>query len=164
MAEKLPRIQRACAAGLTTISLRWRGDNSETEINLAGWIATGGDALARLTDPKAFSQVRVVDYGAAIEWDEDADLAIDAAHLKLLAEEQQPFGCDNLRAWQDTVGLSNNEAADLLGVRLSTWNGYRAGGPIPAQIAMLCRAVLRDPVLMQAHYRPRVAGRPKKTA
>jgi type IV secretory pathway TrbD component len=61
------------------------------------------------------------------------------------------------------MSLSNNEAADLLGISASTWNAYKAGAPIPAAVAMLCRAAQRDPILMQAHYRPRQAGRPRKS-
>jgi hypothetical protein len=52
----------------------------------------------------------------------------------------------------------------LIGVSLSTWNGYEAGSPIPRPIAMICRAVLRDPIMMQAHPRPRVAERPRNNA
>jgi hypothetical protein len=58
-----------------------------------------------------FARARVENYGAAITWD-DGDLAIDAYHLKKLADEQKPF----------------------------------------------------DPIMMQAHLRPRVAGRPRKAA
>jgi hypothetical protein len=58
--------------------------------------------------------------------------------------------------------LSNNEVADLLSISLSTWNAYKAGdSDIPPLIGMACRAMLRDPVLMQAHYRPRKTGRPR---
>jgi hypothetical protein len=31
-------------------------------------------------------------------------------------------------------------------------------------VAMILRAVLRDPLMMQAHLRPRVAGRPRSKA
>lgn len=94
MAEKLPRIERARADGPATISLRWRGDTGETVVNLAGWIATGGDTLARLTDATVFATVRVGDYGASLEWGENGDLAIDAGHLKMLADELRPFTSD----------------------------------------------------------------------
>jgi len=96
-------------------------------------------------------------------WD-DGDLAIDAFHLKKLADEQKPFGANDVRVWQEKTGLSNNEAAALIGVSLSTWNGYKAGSPIPKPVAMLCRAITRDPIMMQAHLRPRVAGRPRSKA
>jgi hypothetical protein len=91
------------------------------------------------------------------------DLAIDAAHLKLLADEQKIFDAREASKWQDELGLSNNEAADLLHISLSSWNSYKAGtAPIPTPLAMLCRAILRDPILVQAHLRPRRTGRPRK--
>jgi hypothetical protein len=110
-----------------------------------------------------YSRARVENYGAAVAWD-DGDLAIDAVHLKKLADEQKPFGPDDARVWQERTELSNNEAASLIGVSLSTWNGYKAGSPIPKTVAMLCRAIVRDPIMMQAHLRPRVAGRPRSKA
>jgi len=36
-----------------------------------------------------FARARVENHGAAVAWDAD-DLAIDAHHLKMLAEEQKP--------------------------------------------------------------------------
>ena len=130
-------------------------------VNLSGWIATGGDILAPLRDPAMFSRAAIVNYGAAVGWDDD-DLAIDALHLKELAEEQRPFSNNDVRIWQNAVKLSNNEAADLLGVSLSTWNAYKAGAAIPQPVAIALRAALRGPLVMQAHLRPRTAGRPRK--
>ena len=66
--------------------------------------------------------------------------------------------------WQSEVDLSNREAADLLGVSLSTWNNYRAGMTVPTPVQMIIRAVKRDPIIMQAYFRPRRAGRPPKEA
>jgi type IV secretory pathway TrbD component len=61
--------------------------------------------------------------------------------------------------------LSNQEAAALLGIAVSTWSAYKAQGNIPSAVAMLCRAARRDPILMHAHFRPRrAAGRPRKIA
>jgi type IV secretory pathway TrbD component len=92
-------------------------------------------------------------------------LLIDAVHLEQLALEQRPFGAEEAAEWQRAMQLSNQEAAALLGVAVSTWNAYKAQGNIPAAVAMLCRAARRDPILMHAHFRPRrAAGRPRKTA
>jgi DNA-binding transcriptional regulator YiaG len=98
-----------------------------------------------------------------VTWDNgDGDLAIDAVHLKRLAEEQKPFDSEDVGKWQERVRLSNREVAVLLGVALSTWNSYKAGAKIPKPTEMLLRAIERDPVLLQAHYRPLTAGRPRK--
>lgn len=121
----------------------------------------GGDVLAQLRDPPVFARARLENYGADVASD-DGDLAIDAVHLKMLADEQKPFGPDDARVWQEQTELSNNEAASLIGVSLSAWNGYKAGSPIPKTVAMLCRAIVRDPIMTQAHLPPRVAGLPRR--
>jgi hypothetical protein len=163
MASKnLPRIQSVAAEGPTMLKVKWKG-GSANSIDLAGWIATGSPALAPLKDPAIFSHPRVVEYGTAVAWDDDDDLMIDAAHLELIASEQRPFRAADAAKWQREVALSNGEAADLLGISVSTWAAYKAGARIPETIGMLCRAVRRDPILLYAHYRPRQRGRPRKS-
>jgi hypothetical protein len=163
MEKELPRIEAVTVDGPSTLHVRWRGDKHEDTVNLIGWIATGGDILAPLRDPEVFAQAAVESHGRAVGWGDD-DLAIDALHLKKLAEEQRPFGNSAVCEWQDALELSNREAADLIGVSLSTWNTYKVAAAIPRTVAMLLRATRRDPLLMQAHLRPRTAGRPKKVA
>jgi hypothetical protein len=34
-------------------------------------------------------------------------------------------------------------------------NMTNEAAPVPVALAMLCRAILRDPIVMQAHLRPR---------
>ena len=161
--DKTPRIERVVARGPTTLRIKWRHGPNDN-IDLAGWIATGGDILARLNNFELFKKARLADYGAAVAWDDD-DLRIDAVHLEQLAREQRPFGARQAAAWQRTMQLSNHEAAALLGIAVSTWNAYKAQGHIPSAVAMLCRAAQRDPIMMQAHFRPRrTAGRPRKVA
>lgn len=161
---QLPRIKSVSVSGPSILEVRWQNATRVDAVDLAGWIATGGDILSELSDPKVFNAASVANYGAAVAWDAD-DLAIDAAHLKLIADEQRPFLGSDAAKWQQGVGLSNNEVADLLGIGLSTWNDYKARKDLqlPAAVAMICRAVLRDPLLMQAHLRPRKHGRPKQS-
>ncbi len=162
MNRPLPRIRSVSAEGPSTIHVRWRG-NGDARIDLAGWIATGGDILAPLRSPELFGHAHVAGHGTAVAWDDD-DLMIDAAHLEELALQQQPFDRAHLVQWQLDHSLSNQEAADFLHISLSTYNGYKAGNPIPAVIGMVCRMTGRDPLLLQAHFRPRRPGRPRKTA
>ena len=123
----------------------------------------GGDILARLNSD-LFGKAGIADYGAAVAWDDD-DLRIDAVHLEQLAQEQRPFGAKEASKWQRMMQLSNQEAAALLGIAVSTWNAYKAQGNIPSGVAMLCRAARRDPIMMHAHFRPRrAAGRPRRIA
>jgi len=163
MGQAMPRISAVGAVSDRIIKVKWK-DRSSDRIDLSGWIATGGDVLVPLRDSNIFKNPRVAEYGSSVAWGEDDDLRIDAVHLEQIAAEQRPFGAREATAWQKVMALSNSEAADLLGISVSTWNAYKAGASVPAAIAMLCRAARRDPILMQAHYRPRRAGRPRKSA
>jgi type IV secretory pathway TrbD component len=162
--DKTPRIARVTVPGPTTLRIKWKQGPTD-QVELAGWIATGGDILSALNKPAVFAKARVADYGSSVAWGDDDDLRIDAVHLEKLAREQRPFGAKDASEWQTEMRLSNSEVASFLGIAISTWNTYKAGGIIPAAVAMLCRAAQRDPVLMHAHFRPRrTAGRPRKTA
>ena len=164
MDKELPRIENVTVDGPLTLRIRWRGKRVTDTVNLSGWIATGGDILAPLRDPRVFARVEISSYGAAVTWDHgEGDLSIDAVHLSKLAQEQKPFSNNDVRAWQTSTQLSNNECAELVGVSLSTWNSYRADAKVPHLVAITLRAALRDPLVMQAHLRPRVAGRPRKS-
>lgn len=157
----MPRI-KSVKSGERVLTLSWKTGGRDT-IDLTGWIATGGDLLAHLGDPKVFETARIAAYGSAIAWGaDDSDLMIDAVHLQALAAEQRPFDGERLIEWQADTDLSNREAADFLGVALSTFNAYKAGASIPAVVGMVCRASRRDPILLQAHYRPRKPGRPRR--
>lgn len=162
MTETMPRITAVEARLPATVIVDV--DNGERYmVDLTGWIATGGEILASLQSPGIFERAFVSDHGAAVAWDDD-DLAIDARHLQLLAREQQEFDRNAIAAWQAAMELSNHEAADFLGIAVSTWNTYKAGSTIPAAVAMACRAAERDPIIMQAHFRPRrAAGRPRES-
>ncbi len=158
-----PRIESVTAVGPTTVVVAWRGGREST-VDLAGWIGRDNPRIAPLRDAEMFKRASVGALGGNITWDGDeGDLAIDAIHLAMIADEQEPFRAAEAAAWQAELGLSNQEAAGLLGVVPSTWNAYKAGATIPATIARLCRAAHRDPVILHAHLKPRTPGRPKGT-
>ena len=163
MENRLPRIESVKVDGPSTVRVRWKGQRSADIVDLAGWIATGGEILAPLKDPGVFTRAGVGGYGSAVEWD-DGDLAIDAVHLKLLADAQRPFDNNQLREWQHLAQISNAEAADLVGVSASTWASYRVSAKIPQSVAIVCKASMRDPLWMQAYLKPRTSGRPRKAA
>ncbi|GGB10237.1 hypothetical protein GCM10011491_42740 [Brucella endophytica] len=158
----MPRIESVKPAPNMTLEIQWK-DAPASTVNLVGWVATGGELLAPLKSPDIWKTAAVADYGATVEWAGE-DLAIDAYHLFQIAEDQRDFTSDDLCRWQEAAALSNNEAADFLGVSLRTWKNYRAGAPISHAVKMLLRASQRDPLLMHAHYRPRQTGRPKRAA
>jgi hypothetical protein len=88
MTDELPWIEAVSVTQPATLRLRWRGRRAGDSVDLTGWIATGGRMLAPLRDAQVFAKASVGNYGAAVVWD-DGDLAIDAAHLKMLANEQK---------------------------------------------------------------------------
>ena len=161
----LPRIAAVDALVGPHLTVTWTSGGRD-DIDLSGWIATGGAFFAQLSDTRVFASAVPAEYGTMVQWAGDDNLVIDAFHLALLAEQQRPFGSAELTAWQQQLGLSNAEAADLLDIGRSTWHGYKSGdAAIPAAVRIACRAVARDKVLFEAYYRPRPpAGRPRKSA
>jgi len=166
MTRTTPRIATVRVAPPSALLIDWTNGGVD-HVELAGWIATGGDVLAALRDRAVFASAHPIEFGSAVGFgdDDDDDLAIDAIHLQKIAAEQLPFSGGDLAAWQAVERLSNNEAADLLGIGLSTFNAYKAGtSKIPDVVAIACRAISRDPTIKHAHLKPRKAGRPRKTA
>jgi hypothetical protein len=86
MTDELPRIEAVSVTQPATLRLRWRGRSASDSVDLTDWIATGGETLAPLREAPVFAKASVENYGAAVVWD---DGAIDAAHLKTLADEQK---------------------------------------------------------------------------
>jgi len=97
----------------TTVLIDWKDGRSDV-IDLAGWIGNA-ELLAPLRDPKVFARGRVDEYGAAVIWDDAEILAIDSLHLDLIAREQKPFSTDELIAWQQEAGMTDDDAADFVG-------------------------------------------------
>ncbi|HYH19777.1 MAG TPA: hypothetical protein VD995_14280 [Azospirillum sp.] len=157
------RIAAVEAATGRMLIVTWDHGGTD-EVDLSGWI--GFHDIAELRDESVFRRPEIAEYGSAVQWAGNEDLAIDSVHLELLAEQQRPFGSTDLTAWQERLGLSNQEAADLLDVALSTFHTYKSGtARIPSVVQIACRAIERDPLLFEAHYRPRrPSGRPPKAA
>lgn len=161
MDTSTPRISAVAAtmpgqiAVTFTRAPKWHGKRT-VMVDLDGWIATGGDVLAPLKRLDVFWRAAPAEYGAGVTWDGDeGDLAIDAVHLEKIAREQQPFGAYEITDWQEGLGISNREAAGLLGISTTTWGEYKAGtAPIPHAVRLLCRSILRDPLTLHAWLIP----------
>ncbi|KAF0221625.1 MAG: hypothetical protein FD176_3096 [Rhodospirillaceae bacterium] len=137
--------------------IRWRDDH-ETLVDLTGVIADF-KLFSSLADPAEFATVTVAGYGSGVTWACGLDYSADSLHQ--LAEDQRGWTGTDVARWQDHLGLSNQEAADLLGVALSTFKSLRVPTrSISASVKIACRALETDRSLFQAHYRPRVTGRP----
>lgn len=88
---RLPRIESVTVTGPTALGIRWRAGHFD-RIDLAGWIASGDDHLAPLAKPDVFARAALDEYGSAVVWGGDGDLAIDALHLSLLSDAQRKAG------------------------------------------------------------------------
>jgi hypothetical protein len=159
--DKLPRIDTVAVKGDRTLELRLR-DGQKRSVSLAGFIARY-ENLAPLDDPAVFAKARVVAWGAAVGWTDDME--ISAGLLLRAAEEQQPFRSADFTAWMQRLHVSNKEAADVLGLSLSSVKNMKSGdAEISTAVGAMCRALEADPSLFAAHFRPRVTGRPRKLA
>ncbi len=159
----VPEIASVTAEPGHVLNIEWVGGGS-IRVDLSGWI--GFHKIADLQDEAVFSRPEIGEEADTVQWNGDEDLSIDSVHLEMLAEQQAEFTSADLSVWQDRFGLSNREAADLLGVAPSTWSLYKAGGTIPGAVRIACRAVEKDALLFEAHFRPsrRPSGRPPKAA
>lgn len=154
-------ILRIAAVGAEpghVLNIRWT-DGTSARVDLSGWI--GLHEITELRNEAVFRQPEVGEYGASVQWAGDEDLSIDTVHLELLAQQQAPFGADDIATWQARHSVSNQEAADLHGVAVNTWMNYKSGATrVPRGVAIACRAMDRDPLIFEAHFRPRHPGRP----
>lgn len=157
--ETIPRFSEVKAIAPDTLDIVW-DDGRSQQVSLAGWIAAND--LSRVFGVTCrFDDIRVIDYGTGIQWGDDEDLAIDNLHVLMIGEEQQEISGGDLSRWQESMRVSNQEAADLIGVRVSTWHNYKSGeNRIPKGTQIALRAMLKDPVVFEAHFRPRRTGRP----
>ncbi len=156
MNPNLPRLKSVRALPGRKLKLVWQ--SGETRLcGLTGLIARV-PALTPLADATIFAGVKMIDWGAAVGWSNGLDLSAQTLHQ--ISGEQQNFGAQAFRKWQTELNLSNQEAADALGLALGTIKNYRKGNVIPLAIAVACRAMLNDPHVIAAHYRPRKPGRP----
>lgn len=161
--KKSPRITAATMAG-TLLSVAW-DDGTANTVELAGWLALPvPPGFEILTDPEVLARPHVAHWGTLVAWDEADEVGIDHVHVRHLARQQRPFLAEDLSLWQSRLGLSNSEAARLLGIGVSTFAGFKAGSArIPAVVQIACKAMEADPLVFEAHYRPSApAGRPRR--
>ncbi|MCP5368561.1 MAG: DUF2442 domain-containing protein [Hyphomicrobiales bacterium] len=139
-----------------TLHLVWTTGEAET-VDLTGVIHRAM-VFAPLQDPNLFRQVEVINWGDGIAWPNGLDYGSDS--LERLSELQSVMGSEDFAQWQKDLGLSNQEAADLLGVSLNSIKNYRKENKIPRAVQIACTVLRHDRVAVDALYRPRKAGRP----
>ncbi len=153
------RIALVEALGDHTLKLNWQ-DGGQAVVDMTG-IVHKNAYFASLQVAAEFARVEVVAHGTGIEWANGIDYSADS--LEVLAREQATMAPDDLRHWKQEMRLSSNEMAHIFGVSVSTIKAYLGGSStIPVAFQIACEAMRRDPAILYARFRPRVAGRPRK--
>ncbi len=162
MTDKLPTLKKVTAVpGAVILELTWAGRGHPKTVDLTGSIARK-KSLAPLADLETFAQVSIKDDGRAVTWPVDnrwGEIDMIADTLDFIGRQQQEVTTELLRAWQEAADLSNQEAADAIGVTRRSWLNYREGKKIPKPVQIAVSA-MSNPHILAAHFRPRFAGRP----
>ncbi len=114
-------------------------DDFEAVVRLDGWISDT-KALQPLTDPALFSQAHMGEWGTSVVWIED-ELELGADNLRHLAVEQAGgIGHERLWVWMHECGLTQQQAADAVGISRRMLNYYLSGSkPIPRTVWLACK-------------------------
>ena len=134
-------------------------DGTEGLVNLVGLVERSRHFKVFLDHPEEFRDVKVVGNGIGIEWENGLDYSAES--LWRMLELQRPVQGKFFQDWMELLNISNQEAADVLGVSLATVKKYRGGSPIPRPTVLACKAIAENKDAVYALYRPRRAGRPE---
>lgn len=163
--DTLPRVKAVSAARAPwTLKVTW-ADGTKDRVDLTGLIHRSRHFRVFLDRPASFRKVRVVPFGAGIEWQNGLDYGADT--LKMMADEQSPASGAELLAFESDLDLSTAETAALLGLAERTVRAYRRAKRLPESVAIAIRTLRASNTVLAAHYRPvgqRGRGRPKKHA
>ncbi|HJM48764.1 MAG TPA: DUF2442 domain-containing protein [Alphaproteobacteria bacterium] len=155
---EVPRIKKLEVVGPLSLRAIFK-DGTEVDADLSGLCARSRHFKVFRDDPEAFAQAHLIHNGSGIAWPNGLDYGADA--LLSLALWQQEMSGREFKAWQRRVQLSNNEAADLLGVSLTTVKNYHGRDVVPAAVKIACDAFEHNPTLLYGRFKVRERGRPK---
>src|SRR6266516_389049 len=132
--DTLPRLKAVSAARAPwTVNVTW-ADGTKDRVDLTGLIHRSRHFRVFLNRPGTFRKVRVVPFGAGIEWENGLDYGADT--LKMMADEQRPVSGADLVAFEGALDLSTSETAMLLGLAERTVRAYRRAKRLPQSIAI----------------------------
>ena len=125
-------VRPPCALTLTF------ADGVTLPVDLAGAVKAY-PALAALGNPQLFASARVDARGGYVVWIDD-DLELAADNLRNMAVEQAGgIGHERLVNWMHKHGLSQERAADAIGVSRRMLNYYLSGAKtIPKTVWLAC--------------------------
>jgi hypothetical protein len=161
-AHNIPMLRRVRVGKESkTLVIDWKGGGSDT-VDLTGLIARRA-VFAPLEDAAEFATVHLVDRGMGIEW--DCGLDYSGTNLKRIAEEQRPMTAAEFAVFLVDADISPAEAAGLFNLTSRTIQNYRDGKTdVSVAVASTVRAMLHDPTVLYARFRPARRGRPRKSA
>lgn len=128
-------------------------DGFEANVRLDDWIANTS-ALQALADPALFSQAHAGEWGTSVQWITD-ELELGADNLRNLATEQAGgIGHERLWVWMHECGLTQQQAADAVGISRRMLNYYLSGSrPIPKTVWLACKGWKAEQT--EAKHKPR---------
>lgn len=128
-------------------------DGFEANVRLDDWIASTS-ALQALADPALFLQAHAGEWGTSVQWITD-ELELGADNLRNLATEQAGgIGHERLWVWMHECGLTQQQAADAVGISRRMLNYYLSGSrPIPKTVWLACKGWKAEQT--EAKHKPR---------
>jgi hypothetical protein len=157
----LTRVVEVNAIGPYALRVRLE-DGRMAEADLEG-LAYRSEHFTALRDPAVVAQVEPVHEGAALRFAGDDSLEVGMDLIVALAERQRAMTGSEFATWMRRHGLSDNTAADVLGLARRTVQGYKVARQLPALVAVACRAFDADETLLPALYHPRRPGRRRRS-
>jgi hypothetical protein len=130
------RIGSVATRGKAVIVVDW-DDGHRAAIDLAPIIAER-PILSALGDPEIFHSVRLPEAGWSIEWPK-AGIDLGAAQLRRWADEQagDAMPASAFRAWMDRHGMTQDRAAEALGLSRRTIAYYLSGEQVIPKTVLL---------------------------
>ena len=133
----IPKIGAVTAGERYTVVVTWR-DGREESIDIAPIILSFRTFRPLRDDSELWAGVRVDEYGSAIRWSDDMDMANYT--LDRLAEAGRPMSREDFRSWMKRHGLTVDTAAPVLNLSRRQVAAFSSGEkPVDRTIKLACR-------------------------
>jgi hypothetical protein len=140
--RKQPRIAAVEAERPFRVRVHWAGSTETDRVDLKALVHRL-KGLAPLRDPKLFKQVRVKEWGWAIEWPvrgQEIDVGADTLWKLALEQKGDAMPTETFREWRARRKLSLSGAAAALGLSRRMVAYYDKGAkPIPKYVWLATR-------------------------
>lgn len=121
-----------------TLRVAWETGRS-TVIDLFGHIHNYR-IYRPLRDGERFRKVRLGNHGMTLDWGDDLDIPNDVLWRLALEQEEGSMTAPGLREWRERLRLSQDSAANLLGLSRRMIINYEQGkARIPKYISLACK-------------------------